>query len=80
MMGIVQLFTEQNVRSLHRTLLDLVKSGMAHEAMTHAEEQVGVVGRQTGQGIKCVAINGDRDRSREDGTLVEGEPVGMMII
>jgi hypothetical protein len=38
MMGIIQMFTEQDMRPFHGTLFNTVKGGTTYETMTSAEE------------------------------------------
>jgi hypothetical protein len=47
MMRIIQLFAEQDVVSLHRTLLDTMNSVATREATTRGEEQIGIVRGKT---------------------------------
>jgi hypothetical protein len=79
-MGIIQTFTEQDVRSLHGTLLYMVESSMADETMASAEGEVGVVRRETRKSIEHMAIDGYRYRCRKHGTFLEGKLVGIVIV
>jgi hypothetical protein len=64
--------------SLHRTLLDMMKSGTADEAMPSTEEQIGIIGRETRESIKHKAINHNIDGIGEDRVFIERDPVGVM--
>jgi hypothetical protein len=79
-MRVVQLFTEQDVMSLHRTLLDTMESGTTDKATTSTKEEVSVVRRETGEGVKGEAVHSNRDRIGEHRTLVESEPMGIVVI
>jgi hypothetical protein len=80
MMRVVQQLTEQDVMSFHRTLLDMMKSGMAHEAMTSAEEKIGVIRRKTRESIEDETVHSNGVRGGEHRTIIESEPVGIMVI
>jgi hypothetical protein len=43
--------------SLPRTLLNTMESSMTYEAMTCTEQQVSIVGRESGQNIEGVAVD-----------------------
>jgi hypothetical protein len=66
--------------SFYGTLLNTMKSGATHKAMTHAEEKVGIVRRKLGEGVEGETVNGNRDRSGEYRMLIESKPVGLLVI
>jgi hypothetical protein len=61
MMRVVQPFTEQDVMSLHRTLLYAMEGSTADEATTSTKEEISVVRRETGEGVKSEAVHSNRD-------------------
>jgi hypothetical protein len=79
-MRVIQSLTEQDVMFLHRTLLDAMESGTTDEAMTSTEEEVSVVRRETRESIKSEAVHGNGDRIGEHRTLIESEPMGIVVI
>jgi hypothetical protein len=60
-MRVIQPLTEQNVMSLHRTLLDVMKGCTIDEETTSIEEEVSIVRRETGEGVKGEAVHSNRD-------------------
>jgi hypothetical protein len=80
MMGIIQMFTKQDMMPLHRALLDAMESSAAYKASTHTEEQIGVVQGESRQSIKSEVVNSNQYWSREDGALIESKPVGVMVV
>jgi hypothetical protein len=47
-MRVIQPFTEQDMMSLHRTLLDAMEGSMTNESMTSTEEEVSIISREMG--------------------------------
>jgi hypothetical protein len=80
MMRIIQPFTKQDMISLHRTLLDTMKSGMTYKATTSAEEKIGVIRRGMGESIKGKTVYGNGNGSGEYRTLIESEPISIVAI
>jgi hypothetical protein len=66
--------------SFYKTLLNTMESSAAHKTTTHAEGKVSIIQTKLGEGVEGETVNSDRDRSREHGTLIESEPVGMVVI
>jgi hypothetical protein len=79
-MRVIQPFTEQDVMSHHRTLLDAMEGGTTDEATTSTEEEVSVVRRETGESIKGEAVHSNRDGIGEHGALIESKPMGIVVI
>jgi hypothetical protein len=79
-MRVIQPFTEQDVMSLHRTLLNVMEGGMTDEAMTSTEDEVSVVRREMGESIKGEAVHSNRDGIGEHGALIESKPMGIVVI
>jgi hypothetical protein len=61
-------------------MFNMVECSTTYKTMTHAEEEVGVIRGELRESIEGVAVDGYRYRCQEHGTLIEGEPVGMMIV
>jgi hypothetical protein len=57
-----------------------MKSSAAHKAMTHGEEKVGIIRRESGKGVEGETVNSNKDRGREHGTFIESKPVGTVVI
>jgi hypothetical protein len=51
---------------------------MTNEAMSHTEEQVGIIWREMRQSIEREAVNRNKDRVGENRVFVERDPVGVM--
>jgi hypothetical protein len=66
--------------SFYQTLFNMMNSGATHKATTHAEENVSIVWRKPGEGVEGETLDGNGNRSREHRTLIESEPVGMVVI
>jgi hypothetical protein len=79
-MRIIQSLTKQDVMSFHRTLLDAMKSSMADEAMPGTEEQICVIRRETRESIEHKTVDSNIDGIGEDRTLIEQNPVGVMVV
>jgi hypothetical protein len=79
-MRIIQPLKKQDVMPLHRALLDTMKGSMTDEATTSTEEEVSVIRRETRKGVKGEAIYSDGNGIGEHGTLVESEPMGIVVI
>jgi hypothetical protein len=79
-MRVVQLFAEQDVLSLHRTLLDVMESDKTDEVTTCTKGEVSIVRTKMRESVKGKTVHGDRDESREHGALIKHEPMGIMVI
>jgi hypothetical protein len=55
-----------------------MESCTTNEAMSHTEEQVGIVWRETRQSVEREAVNRNKDRIGENRAFVERDPVGVM--
>jgi hypothetical protein len=65
---------------LYGTLLDTMEGSMTHKKTTCTEEEISIVWRESRQCVKGMAIDSNRYGCRKDGTLMESEPVGVMVI
>jgi hypothetical protein len=79
-MRVVQSFTEQDMMSFHRTLLDTMKSGTTYKATTSAEEKISVVRRKMRECVEGETVYSNGDRIGEHRTLVESIPMGIVVI
>jgi hypothetical protein len=53
---------------------------MANEAMTSAEEEVGIFIRQMGQGVERKAVHRHIDGGRKERVFIEPNPVDVVVI
>jgi hypothetical protein len=58
MMGIIEMLTEKNVITSHRTLLSMMHSRSTHETVTHTEKEVCIILRQMRESIISEAVDG----------------------
>jgi hypothetical protein len=58
----------------------MMKSMMTDEALTCGEEQVGVMIRQTGKGVKGDVVNCHKDGGREAGMSIKHDPMSIVVI
>jgi hypothetical protein len=79
-MRIVQAFTEQHPKPTLRTIFSLMSCKVTDEASTRAEEQVGIMIIQTRKGVKHEAIHRHENRSGEQRTFIEGDPMDVVVI
>jgi hypothetical protein len=75
-----QTLTEQNAIAALRTDFGMMSGIVTDEAMTCNKEQIRVVLRQSGKGVKGDTINGHEDQSRETRLVIELNPVGVVIV
>jgi hypothetical protein len=68
------------VRTSDGTLLNMMKSHVTYKAMTSTEEEFGIVRREMRKSTKGETVNSYGDRSGEYRTLVESNPMGIMVI
>jgi hypothetical protein len=47
MVGIIQMFTKQDVMPLYGALLDTMEGSMTHKTTTHTEEGISIVQRES---------------------------------
>jgi hypothetical protein len=79
-MRIIQSFTKQHTKTMFGAILGTMGSKVTNEATTRAEEQIGVVVRQTGKGVKCETVHRHIDGGRKERLLVESNLVDMVVI
>jgi hypothetical protein len=80
MMGIIQVFAEQEMMTENGTLLGAMSGSATYKATTCAEEEVSIVVQQTGESIKSKAVDGQGYGSREDRLFIKRNPMGVMVI
>jgi hypothetical protein len=71
---------EQKTITALRTNLGTMKGIVTNEAPTRGEEQVGVMIRQTGKGIKGSAVDGHKDGRGEARTMIKLDPMSIVVI
>jgi hypothetical protein len=76
---IYQTLTEQDVVTMLGTGFYAMIGLVADKTTTCGEEQVSVVIRQMRKGIEGVTVNCHKDRSRETRSLIEFNPVGVVV-